>query len=92
MTSHLNFKIELAPHLNLTEMDGKWVLFSKDSGDFFGLNETAGIFLKLLLENDFDSSVLLAQKEFKISEDILRKDFLELVDDLTKNKLIKKIS
>jgi len=91
MDSQPNFKIQLAENLSLTEMERKWVLFSKQTGDFFGLNESAGFFLKLLLEHDFLKSIALAQKEFDVSETILQQDFLELIDDLMKRKLIKKV-
>jgi len=92
MTSNANFKIELAANLSLTEMEGKLVLFSKSNGDFFGLNESAGFFLKLLLENDFLKTVALAQQDFEVSETIVKHDILELVDELVHKKLIKKIT
>ena len=91
MDSTPNFRIQLAENLSLTELEGKLVLFSKQTGDFFGLNESAGFFLKLLLEHDFLDSIAHAQKEFDVTETILQQDLLELVDDLMKRKLIKKI-
>ncbi|NBX76478.1 MAG: PqqD family protein [Proteobacteria bacterium] len=91
MDSQPNFKIQLTETLSLTEMDGRLVIFSKQTGDFFGLNESAGFFLKLLLENDFEKSLSLATKEFEVPEKVLRQDFLELIDELANKKLIKKI-
>ena len=91
MDSKPNFKICLAENLSLTEMEGRLVLFSKQTGDFFGLNESAGFFLQLLLEHDFSQSIALAQKEFEVSETVLQQDFLEMIDELMKKKLIKKI-
>lgn len=91
MKSNQNFKIVLAAHLTLTEMDGKLVLFSKNTGDFFGLNESAGLFLKRLLESDFENSLAFVKKEFDAPEGVLRSDFLSLIEGLEKNKLVTKI-
>ncbi|NBT59719.1 PqqD family protein [bacterium] len=91
MPSHPNFKIDLAPNLTLTEMEGKWVLFSKHTGDFFGLNESAGIFLNILIQNDFLTSLKLARKEFDAPEEVLERDFLELIHSLESQKLLKKL-
>jgi len=83
-----NFKILLSPQVTLTEIDGKLVLFSKTSGDFFGLNESALFLLKLVLETDFKSAVHQAASEYQEPEDVIREDLLALVEDLKKAKVL----
>ncbi len=83
-----NFKVHLAQDLTLTESDGQTVLFSKKTGDFFGLNESAGLFLKDLTETDFESTLKKAAVTFSAPMEVLSTDLLELVDELEKQKLI----
>lgn len=91
MAETRNFKIELAKHLTLTTIDNKLVLFSKQSGDFFGLNESALFLLKTLLENNYQITVQLAVKEFGVDAQVIQSDLLELVRDLESQKLLRKI-
>lgn len=86
-----NFRIELAAELTLTEKDGKVVLFSKKTGDFFGLNETAGYFLKELCKSDFLTTLSNASAEFSVPETELSSDISELVSELESQKLVRKI-
>lgn len=83
-----NFKISLSPQVTLTEIDGKLVLFSKTSGDFFGLNESALFLLKLALETDFKSAVERAAGEYQESVDVIQEDLLALIEDLKKAKVL----
>lgn len=92
MSLTTNFKVELAPHLTLTTIEGKLVLFSKSTGDFFGLNESAAFFLKAVTETDFRSALQLAQDEFSVPKETLEKDFLDLIQDLESLKLLKTVA
>lgn len=91
MKSHPNFKVQLAPHYSLTEIDGKLVLFSKNTGDFFGLNESALILLKRVMEGDFEAAVKACLTDFQVEEPELRQDILELVEELESHKILKRI-
>ena len=86
-----NFKIELAPQVTITETDGKAVLFSKKTGDFFGLNDSAAYLLKELSGSDFLATLKKASVAFSVPETDLSSDLIELVADLEKQKLLKKI-
>ncbi len=83
-----NFKVSLAPHITLTEMDGKLVLFSKQSGDFFGLNESALLLLKTLLASDFKSTVTNIAVDVGEKEERIAADLMELVNELESHQLI----
>ena len=86
-----NFKVQLAPHITLTEIDGKLVLFSKQSGDFFGLNESAVGLIKSLLETDFLTTLKRASGEYNETESVLRTDLIELIKQLEDAKILKTI-
>jgi hypothetical protein len=91
MPKNKNFRIELAKHLTLTEMENKLVLFSKTTGDFFGLNETALFLLRTLLESDFEKTVQIAAKEFNENPTVIEQDLIELLAELESQKLLHKI-
>lgn len=87
-----NFKIQLNPGITLTETQGKLVLFSKKTGDFFGLNESALFLLKNLLESDFSTAVQKGAEEFQVDTATLEADLVDLVAELEKTSIIKKLS
>ena len=91
MIAH-NFKIKFASGVTQTEIDGKHVLFSKETGDFFGLNDSAQMFLEELHDNDFTTTVRKVAERFLVSEDEISTDLLVLLNGLEKPKLIHKIS
>lgn len=86
-----NFKITLNPDMTLTETQGKLVLFSKKTGDFFGLNESALFLLKTLLESDFSTALVKGAQEFQVEPSLLEQDLVELVSELEKTSIIKKV-
>lgn len=86
-----NFKIEFAPGVTQTEIDGKHVLFSKNSGDFFGLNDSAQMFLKELQCNDFLTTLNKAAESFSMPEEEIANDILMLLKNLEAPKFIHKI-
>ncbi|NBV49670.1 PqqD family protein [bacterium] len=85
-----NFKITLNPQVTLTEMEGRLVLFSKSTGDFFGLNESALILLKQLLNSDFNTAVNHCSQEFGVAPATIETDLIALVEELERQKLLKK--
>lgn len=85
-----NFKIQLNPQVTLTEMEGRLVLFSKSTGDFFGLNESALVLLKTLLNSDFKTATTQCSQEFGVPLPIIETDLIALVDELERQKLLKK--
>jgi len=86
-----NFRVELHPEMTLTETQGKLVLFSKKTGDFFGLNESALHLLKLLIASDFMTALKTGAQDLEVDTNTLQTDLLELVAELEKNKIIKKL-
>lgn len=85
-----NFKIQLNPQVTLTEMEGRLVLFSKSTGDFFGLNESALVLLKTLLNSDFKTAVNHCSQEFGVPTSTIEMDLIALVEDLEHQKLLRK--
>jgi len=87
-----NFKIALNPEVTLTETQGKLVLFSKKTGDFFGINETALFLLKTFLDSDFTTTLKKGSEHLAVEIPTLEKDLLELITELEQNALIRKIT
>lgn len=86
----MNYKLKLDPLIVLQKIDGQDVLFSKKTGDFFGLNESATLMLTALLDTDFNEAVKLCSKQFGEPEDTIRADLNELVDSLIESRLAEK--
>ena len=57
-------RFRLVDGVTLNEIDGKTVLFSMKSGDSFGLNESATVLLKTLLDSDFNGAVASCARLF----------------------------
>ncbi len=91
MTAIQNFKVQLTPGVTLTETDGKLVLFSKRTGDFFGLNDSANLFLDELSRSDFLTTQRRAVDTYNMSPSEISADLLTLVEDLEDQKLIVRI-
>lgn len=86
-----NFQIKLPKEVTLTEMDGKLVLFSKKTGDFFGLNESGAFFIQRLLKSDFKETIKEAARTFSAPEQELQQDLTDLVKQLEGLGLLQKI-
>lgn len=80
----------LPPTVVLRELDGQTVLFSKQSGEFFGLNDSAAVFVADLLQAGFEDALGKAAALYQASAEDLRGDFQELVDDLIAQGLLEK--
>lgn len=88
----MNYNLKFDPLIVLQKIDGQDVLFSKKTGDFFGLNESAAFMLKTLVESNFNKAVQVCAKHFAESEETIRQDLNELVDSLIESKLAEKTS
>jgi hypothetical protein len=86
----MNYNLRFDPLIVLQKIDGQDVLFSKKTGDFFGLNESAAFMLRTLVESNFNDAVKVCAKQFGKSEDTIRQDLNELVDSIIESKLAEK--
>jgi hypothetical protein len=84
----MNYTIRLDPSVALKKVDGQTVLFSKRTGDFYGLNPTAVHLIERLLESDLDSTTKSAANDFGVEEKTIRDDITEVVDSLVEAKLV----
>ncbi len=88
----MNYNLRFDPLIVLQKIDDQDVLFSKKTGDFFGLNESAAFMLKTLVESNFKNAVKVCAEQFGEPEDTIRQDLNELVDSLIESKLAEKTS
>jgi len=86
----MNFKLRLDPLIVMQKIDDQDVLFSKKTGDFFGLNESAAFMLRQLLNSDFKSAVNQSATAFSVEKTMIENDLLELVNALIEAKLAEK--
>jgi hypothetical protein len=86
----MNFKLRLDPLIVMQKIDDQDVLFSKKTGDFFGLNESAAFMLRQLLNGDFKSAVNQSATAFSVDKTMIENDLLELVNALIEAKLAEK--
>ena len=87
----MNFKLKLDALVVIQQIDGQDVLFSKKTGDFFGINESAAFMLKILIDTDFQSTIRQASSSFNVDQETISSDLMELVDSLVESKLAEKI-
>jgi len=87
----MNYTITLDPSVALKKVDGQTVLFSKQTGDFYGLNSTAVHLVEQLLASDFDTATTKAAKDYGVEETIIRNDMTDVVDSLLEAKLIHRV-
>ena len=81
---------ELASGITLNEIDGKTFLFSENSGDSYGLNDSGAELLELLIESGFEAAVSKSTEIFFWVVLTIRVDWREWVDDLVAAKLLRK--
>ena len=86
----MNFKVAISPGATLTDMDGKSVIFSKKSGAFYGLNNSANQLLDGLVKSDFDSTVTKYASLYGVQREVLVADISEMLDELLELKLVTK--
>lgn len=86
----MNFRLKLDPLIVMQKIDGQDVLFSKKTGDFFGLNESAAFMLRQLLSSDYKTAVTQSAAAFKVEKNVIEGDLLELVESLVASDLAEK--
>jgi len=87
----MSTKFIFKENISLKEIDGQAVLFSRKTGDFFGLNDTATILILDLVDSDFESTVAKSSVLFHVPAQEIRKDLTELIETLEQNKLLVRI-
>lgn len=84
----MNYTIVLSPTVSWTTVNEQTVLFSKSTGDFYGMNSTAAHLVQELLQSNFLSTVRKASQEFGVEEAQIQTDLQEVVDTLLAAKLV----
>ncbi|MDP2790122.1 MAG: PqqD family protein [Rectinemataceae bacterium] len=81
--------IRLNDSVLLSRVDDEAVLLASDSGVYYGLNAVGSRMLELLTEcGDRETAMSRAAQEYEAPADLLRADFLALLDSLLAKKLI----
>ncbi|MEK7079109.1 MAG: PqqD family protein [Patescibacteria group bacterium] len=74
------------------KLDNKTVIFDGEESVLYTFNETASyIFLKLKAKWDGKKIILALMKKYGVKEDQAKRDVKELVKDLLKKKIIKRV-
>ncbi len=88
----MTYHVELMPGVSLTKVDDRSVLFSKKTGDFYGLNNSGAWMVRELLASGYEQTLANAATAFQgVASDKLATDLTTLVDHLAKLKLLKKL-
>jgi hypothetical protein len=87
----MNYGLKLADKATLTIENERAVLFSKVTGDFFGLNQTATYLVSRLLDSDYARTVAEASQAFGVPAETISADLTEIVVSLEAMKLVEKI-
>ena len=87
-----NYSVKLDPSVTLKKVDGQAMLFSKATGDFYGLNPTAIHLLEQLLGSDFETTSKKAAHDYGVEESVIRADMTEIIDSLLDAKLVHRVS
>jgi hypothetical protein len=82
--------VTTAPDITLTTINGQTVLFSKQTGDFFGLNTSAAHMIQCLLDTDFQTAATRCATDFHTPQETIETDLLELINELVALKLLRK--
>jgi coenzyme PQQ synthesis protein D (PqqD) len=82
-------RVHVPPSTLFRELQGETVLLQLDSGEYFGLDETATRIWQLIVEKGDLAAVEAAMlQEFDVDPAILAQDLSRLVDELRGKKLI----
>lgn len=84
----MNEAIELAPNVSWTTIEGQTVLFSKLTGDFYGLNPTATYLVQEVVKTGVDATVSEAAKKFGVDEPQIRGNLDEILRSLLEAQLV----
>lgn len=80
--------VHLAPDATISTIEGKTVLFSKRTGDFFGLNDSAAYMVRAALESDVERAIAKCAADYEVDPVELGADLRSLLDELAKLRLV----
>ena len=86
----MNFRVKLHTDATLNNMDGRSVIYSSATGDFYGLNDTATVMVDELLQSDFESTVRESARRYEMPDAEIARDLREVVDTLIRLHLVEK--
>jgi len=90
---NLNQKYTLCRGVQWQVVENEAIIVNIDNGDYFNLNNSGTkIFLSIVNGKPLTSVVSLQKETHAKSEAELKKDIIDLLQDLVKNKIIKKAS
>ena len=76
-------------NVTVTTVDENIVLFSFETGDFYGIGEIGAKVFSMLEEySNFGAILKQIQSEYDVSEETLRADLIALFGELQKNGLV----
>jgi len=90
---NLNQKYTLCRDIQWQVVENESIILNMNNGDYFNLNNSGTkIFLSIVNGRPLTSVVSQQKETYAKSEAELKKDILDLLQDLAKNKIIKKAS
>lgn len=90
LTHHAAARYQLQDNTFLTEIEGETVLLQLEAGIYYGLDEMGtSIWKRLEQGQSVDDVVAALLDEYDVSEDQLRQDVEQLVEELLRESLIK---
>jgi len=85
-------KYHLSEHVSFTKVDDEAVLLDLNTGTYFGLNQVGTDFLNIVQTTNVDNHIEHATQQiaalYQTSEDQVRADLMELVEQLQENALL----
>lgn len=82
-------KVRISDQVLFQEIEGESVLLNLKNEQYYGLNDVGTSFWHLLYNDESIENVLLnLRHEYKVDEDTLRNDILNLINELDKNGLV----
>lgn len=76
-------KWKVPDYLEITEIDGQWIVLDIRENQFYGLNPAGGQFLKQIKEiGDFNKAVQVLSERFQVSDQQIRRDMSEFLKRL----------
>jgi len=81
--------ITLSPQVIFQELDKEAVLLDLNGEAYYGLDEVGMRLWQLLAaDGDFDAAVAQMLTEYEVEEEELRRDLLELLEDMAQSDLV----
>jgi len=81
--------ITLSPQVIFQELDKEAILLDLNGEAYYGLDEVGMRLWQLLSANgDFDAAVAQMVTEYEVEEEELRRDLLELLEDMAQSDLV----